>query len=123
MLGKKHQLFATNVYQFENPSADSDNKNWLEAILDLKKSDAGRSVSNVLGWHSSIPLLREPRLQMLAKFIDECLQEVGRQEKWIEPARFEIEGWAKREQLRRLQPGPQPRREPPERMLLHHRSS
>ena len=77
MLKEKHQLFVTNVYRFKNPSAESDNKNWLKAILDLKKGDAGRSVSNLLGWHSSMPVLREPRLQMLGKFIDECLQEVG----------------------------------------------
>jgi uncharacterized protein (TIGR02466 family) len=62
MLREKHQLFVTDVYKLRNPSAKSDNKNWLEAkrILDLKKGDAGRLVSNLLGWHSSIPLQREP---------------------------------------------------------------
>ncbi len=88
-----HELFATRIYKFKNPNAETDNKAWLDLILDIKKRDDGYTASNVNGWHSS-SIHREPGLQSLGRFINECLQSVARQEKWVAPARFQIEGWA-----------------------------
>jgi uncharacterized protein (TIGR02466 family) len=92
---EKQDLFPTQIYKFQNPGAAVDHKLWRQAIFALRERDPGRTTSNHLGWQSSIPLQTVPELAGLARFILECLHEVGTDEGWaLERWSFVLEGWA-----------------------------
>lgn len=95
MLVDKLALFPTHIYRFSNPAAAADHEHWRQAIYELRRRDAGRTLSNHLGWQSSAPLATVPQLEGLARFIVACLMEIGRAEGWqLEYFGFVIDGWA-----------------------------
>lgn len=91
----KEALFATPIHRFVHPDAATDNPIWREALYQLRERDPGRTVSNVQGWQSSVPLQTVPALGGLARFTLRCLHETARDERW-DLDRFEVvmEGWA-----------------------------
>jgi uncharacterized protein (TIGR02466 family) len=91
----KRSLFITNIHQFANPNAERDNDNWRKAIYELRERDKGRVGSNHLGWQSTVPLRTVPKLTSLARFIMNCLDEVGRDEGVaLDRFGFVVDGWA-----------------------------
>ena len=90
----KKTCFATNIYQFLNPSAAVDHAKWRTAIYELRNKDPGRVVSNHLGWQSSVPLQTIPQLDDLGRFIFQCINEVASDDDWaLDKFSVVMEGW------------------------------